>query len=90
MKKRVYKVKDCFKSQCPQSWSLLENTNSTSIKFCGECQKSVYKATNRKKLLEYANEGKCVAYFHYEEPMYLGEVIPPQNNFFLDKPLKIK
>jgi len=80
MKKRLYEVKDCFKDQCPKLWEHLEATDKTSIKFCNECQENVYKATSKAKLLEYGAEGKCVAYFHYEEEPLLGYVQAPSYN----------
>ena len=40
------------------------------------------------KLLEYAAEGKCLAYFHYEKEMLLGKPMEPENYFIPSYPLK--
>jgi len=75
-KARVYKVQDCFEFICPERWDNLEPTDDPSIRSCSQCERNVYKATNKAKLLEFGKEGKCVAYFQYEE-FLMGKVIMP-------------
>ena len=84
-KRRVYKVQDCFEFVCPELWNKLEKTEDKNVRSCKSCEKSVYKATNKEKMYQLADEGKCVAFFEYER-MTLGIVRPPELNFDLKFP----
>ena len=79
-RRKVYEVKDCFEFECPKRWEELEATNKATVKFCNQCEKNVYKATSEAKLKKYAEEGKCVAYFHYEHPIIGMQAAPPFEN----------
>ena len=73
-KKRYLKIQDCFVFQCPQRWTELKTTNIPGVKHCGECDRNVHKATNKAQLLQFGKEGKCAAYFEYEQVL-LGIVL---------------
>ena len=73
--KRYLKIQDCFEFQCPQRWEYLKPTYKSGVKHCGECDRNVYMATNKAQLLKLGDEGKCAAYFAYENAL-LGMVNP--------------
>ena len=75
MRRRYIKIQDCFTLQCPQRWNHLEPTKDKGVKYCAECSRNVYKAKNKKELLKLGEEGKCAAYFAYEDVL-LGMVNP--------------
>jgi len=78
-KKRYLKIQDCFEFQCPQRWTELKTTNIPGVKHCGECDRNVHKATNKAQLLQFGKEGKCAAYFEYEQVL-LGMISPTFEN----------
>ena len=85
MRRRYLKIQECFEFLCPQEWIELDFTSTSGVKHCGVCKKNVHKATNKAQLLELGKQGKCVAYFEYEE-MLLGMVDPTSdNNIILPK-----
>ena len=84
-KKRYLKIQDCFEFQCPQRWEFLDSQDTSGVKHCNECDRKVHKATNKAQLLQFGKEGKCVAYFDYEEVLigmvdstFKEEIIPPK------------
>ena len=78
IKRRYLKIQDCFEFQCPQRWEDLEPTDQPGVKHCGECDRNVHKATNKAQLLKLGDEGKCAAYFAYEQAL-LGMPAPTFN-----------
>ena len=74
-KKRYLKIQDCFEFLCPEKWRNLDSTSTPGVKHCDVCDKNVYKATNKAQLLELGKQGKCAAYFGYEE-MLIGMIHP--------------
>ena len=54
----------------------MEKTDNTNIKFCGSCDKKVYKATSKKSFDSLAKQNKWVAYFtgKFNFPTTLGVV----------------
>ena len=74
-KRRYLKIQDCFEFLCPEKWTELDSTSTPGVKHCGVCDKNVHKATNKAQLLELGKQGKCAAYFEYEE-MLLGKPGP--------------
>ena len=75
-KKRYLKIQDCFEFICPERWENLKFTDQSGVKSCTQCDRKVYKATNKSELLKLGREGKCAAYFAYEEVL-LGRLNPP-------------
>ena len=78
-KKRYLKIQDCFEFLCPERWEGLEPIEEPGVKHCGHCDRNVYKATNKAQLLKLGEEGKCAAYFAYEQTT-IGIVLPPMEN----------
>ena len=66
-KKEIFKDSRLFEFQCPQRWEFLESLDTPGVKHCSECDRNVHKATNKAQLLQFGKEGKCAAYFDYEE-----------------------
>ena len=85
IKRRYLKIQDCFEFQCPQRWENLEPTDQPGVKHCGECDRDVHKATNKAQLLKLGDEGKCAAYFAYEQAL-LGMISLP----FYEEPIPLK
>ena len=81
-----FEIKNCFEFVCPLKWDNLEKTDNKNVRFCGSCEKQVFKATDLDSFSKLANENKCVAYIENEGvPTIMGETIPPTlNNDLLD------
>ena len=80
MRKRKYlKIQDCFEFQCPKRWEFLDPLDTPGVKHCSECDRSVYKATNKAQLVDLGKKGKCAAYFAYEEVL-IGMLDPTFND----------
>ena len=74
-------IKNCFEFVCPLKWDNLQKTDNKDIRFCGSCDKQVFKASGLKSFSKLANENKCVAYTENEGvPTIMGETIPPTLN----------
>ena len=74
-KKRYLKIQDCFEFLCPEKWTDLDSTSVSGVKHCTVCDKDVHRATTKAQLLKLGKQGKCAAYFEYEE-MLLGIINP--------------
>ena len=76
--KDKFEIKNCFEFVCPLKWDNLEKTDNNDIRFCGSCEKQVFKASDLDSFSRLANENKCVAYIGNEGvPTIMGETIPP-------------
>lgn len=76
--KEKFEIKNCFEFVCPLKWDNLEKTDNNDIRFCGSCEKQVFKASDLDSFNRLANENKCVAYIQNEGvPTIMGETIPP-------------
>ena len=75
-------IKNCFEFVCPENWNNFEKTDNKNVRFCGSCEKQVFKATDKKTLRELSKGKKCVAYFSGEKdaPFIMGETVPPIYN----------
>ena len=81
MKKNI-EIKNCFEFVCPENWNNFEKTDDENVRFCGSCEKQVFKATDKKTLEELSKGKKCVAYFFGEKDtsFIMGETVPPMYN----------
>ena len=72
-------IKNCFEFVCPENWNNFEKTDDKNVRFCGSCEKQVFKATDKETLKELSKKNMCVAYFSGEEdtPFIMGETVPP-------------
>ena len=76
--KEKFEIKNCFEFVCPLKWDNLEKTDNNDIRFCGSCEKQVFKASDLDSFSKLANDNKCVAYKANEGvPTIMGETIPP-------------
>ena len=77
--KEKFEIKNCFEFICPEKWDNLEKSDNESVRFCGSCEKQVFKAINKKSFDRLAKENKCVAYFSDESntPNFMGETVYP-------------
>ena len=39
-------IKNCFQFVCPENWNNFEKTDDENVRFCGSCEKQVFKATD--------------------------------------------
>ena len=76
-----FEIKNCFVFVCPLKWENLEKTDEINIRYCGSCEKQVYKAENMFSFYELSEQNKCVAYREDENtPGIMGETIPSSPN----------
>ena len=75
-------IKNCFEFIFPEKWDNLERSDNENVRFCGLCEKQVFKATSKKSFDNFAKQNKCVAYFSEDKntPGYMGETIHPVFN----------
>jgi len=75
--KQKFEIKNCFQFVCPLEWDNLKATDDKNIRFCGSCEKQVYKATDLDSFQELSDQNKCVAYKKDKStPIIMGEPIP--------------
>lgn len=75
--KDKFEIKNCFEFVCPLKWDNLEKTDNNNIRFCGSCDKQVFKASDLESFSKFANENKCVAYIESDGvPPIMGETVP--------------
>ena len=87
--KDKFEIKNCFEFVCPLKWDNLEKTDNNNIRFCGSCDKQVFKASDLESFSKLADENKCVAYIESKGvPTIMGETVPL--TYFKDgnRPLK--
>ena len=65
MEKNI-EIKNCFEFICPENWNNFERTDDENVRFCGSCEKQVFKATDKETLEELSKGKKCVAFFSGE------------------------
>ena len=72
-------IKNCFEYVCPEKWNNFQKTDNKDVRFCGSCNKQVFKATNKKSIDKLAKQNKCVAYFNGEKssPSMMGQTVYP-------------
>ena len=71
-------IKNCFEFICPEKWDNLEHTDNESVRFCGSCDKQVFKANDIKSLEKLSKENKCVAYKGNDSSSgIMGETVYP-------------
>ena len=71
-------IKNCFEFICPEKWDNLESTDNKLVRFCGSCDKQVFKANNKRELEKLSKENKCVAYHgNGSSPGIMGETAYP-------------
>ena len=69
-KKRYLKIQDCFEFLCPEKWADLDFISAPVGKHCTVFDKDVHRTTNKAQLLKLGKQGKCAAYFEYEEMLF--------------------
>ena len=75
--KNKFEIKNCFEFVCPLKWNNLEKTDDKNVRFCGSCEKQVFKATDLDSFQELSDQNKCVAYIKDKStPIIMGEPIP--------------
>ena len=73
-------IKNCFEFVCPENWNNFEKTDDENVRFCGSCEKQVFKATDKETLKELSN-GKSVLFSSEKDtPFIMGETVPPMYN----------
>ena len=83
--KKKFEIKNCFEFVCPLKWNNLEKTDNNDIRFCGSCEKQVYKAKTMYDFFEMSEQNKCVAYKKDDNtPGIMGETIPPTLNMDIE------
>tara|TARA_Y100000996_G_C22051680_1_gene449384 strand:+ start:20 stop:277 length:258 start_codon:yes stop_codon:yes gene_type:complete len=71
-------IKNCFEFICPEKWENLERSDNESLRFCGSCDKQVFKANSLEELEKFSKENKCVAYKgDNSSPGIMGETAYP-------------
>lgn len=79
--KEKFEIKNCFEFICPLKWENLEKTDSSNIRFCGSCEKQVFKATDLDTFQKLSDKNKCVAYAGNDDiPIIMGETVPTMFN----------
>lgn len=75
--KEKFEIKNCFEFVCPLKWEHLENTSKKDVKYCGSCDKQVFRAKDYIAFQKLSEESKCVAYRVDEDaPAIMGETVP--------------
>jgi len=54
-------VINCFEYKCPMKWTKLKKTNNEDQRYCGACDKVVFKAETVEEAEKLSLESKCVA-----------------------------
>ena len=58
-----YKLRNCsWGYSCKANWDELTTTGSESIRFCGDCQKEVYRVESKVSLAEAVLLNRCVCF----------------------------
>ena len=78
--KENFEIKNCFEFICPLKWDNLERSDN-NVRYCGSCEKQVYKAENIRSFLKLSKQNKCVAFRESDNvPGIMGETIYPMFN----------
>ena len=55
-------IRNCILGyQCKQDWNSLLATNDQNIKYCRDCQRSIFKIANKSDLMDAIQVNRCVA-----------------------------
>ncbi|MBX3281347.1 MAG: hypothetical protein KF756_02605 [Acidobacteria bacterium] len=70
-----------FLFKCPQKWDALETTADPGVRFCSECERSVYFAEDKEAAGRLSALGKCVALRtdRNRDRVTLGMMAAPKN-----------
>lgn len=74
-------VKDCpLTYRCPLHWSELKGILSVKdVRYCTQCEKSVYFCKNDDEIKAHAEKGNCIAYVNPNEPIMMGVALPARD-----------
>ena len=87
MGKKIY-IDNCeytFEYKCPLEWKNLKKTKDSKVRFCGECDKNVYRCTTNEDIDKHIELNHCIAVNEPNMPMGL---IMPSNE--IPKPKDFK
>ena len=76
MSKNIY-IDNCdyeFGYKCPLQWKNLKKTKDSKVRFCGECDKNVYRCKTEKDMDEHIQLNHCIA---INEPQVMGMIDMP-------------
>ena len=77
MGKKIY-IENCdytFEYKCPLEWKNLKKTKDSKVRFCGECDKNVYRCTTDEDIDKHIELNHCIAVNEPNMPM--GLMMPP-------------
>ena len=81
MDKKIY-IDNCeysFEYKCPLEWKNLKKTKDSKIRFCGECDKNVYRCTTNQEIDENIKLNHCIAIDRtFTQPPTMGVMEPPE------------
>ena len=63
MGRRIF-IENCEYSveyECPIEWKKLDKTDSSTVRFCNECNKNVYRCKTADEMDEHINLNHCIA-----------------------------
>lgn len=76
-------IRNCpFAFRCDRKWSALKRTADPDVRFCGDCQREVYRCHTDRELVEAVALNRCVTiqvdeYVRGPEGVTMGYVAPP-------------
>tara|TARA_Y100000996_G_C22067554_1_gene455963 strand:+ start:157 stop:420 length:264 start_codon:yes stop_codon:yes gene_type:complete len=78
MSKKIY-IENCeytFEYKCPLEWKNLRKTKDSKVRFCGECDKNVYRCKTDEDIDKHIELNHCVA---IDGPIRaMGMMLPPE------------
>ena len=78
MSKNIY-IENCdytFEYKCPLEWSNLKKTKDSKVRFCGECDKNVYRCKSDEDIDKHIKLNHCIATNGPIKAM--GMMLPPK------------
>jgi len=79
MSKKIY-IENCEYSveyECPLEWKNLKKTKDSKVRFCGECNKEVYRCRTEEDLDKHIDLNHCIA-INNSELGVVGMMKPPR------------